>query len=93
MPLCSHCSTKLLQRLRRTRFRSHQKASVFIGRPVNVINITSRLLDQVPVSLEYVRVAATKADLRSQTVQCAVARSTRYRTSVLRHEEANAILH
>jgi hypothetical protein len=43
-------------------FRSYQKAPVFIGRAVSVVNVASRLLDQIPVSLEYIVVAPMKAD-------------------------------
>jgi hypothetical protein len=52
------------------------------------------LLDQIPVSLEYIVVTSAKADFRSQIVQCTVAHSTsHWPLTVLGHKEPNAILY
>jgi hypothetical protein len=71
-------------------FRSHQKAPVFIGRALSVVNVTGRLLDQVSVSLEYVAVAATKADFGGQIAQCSVAHSTGHWTVRLERVQLSA---
>jgi hypothetical protein len=41
-----------------------QESVRVISRAVSVVNVASRLLNQIPVSLEYIVIASTTADFR-----------------------------